>query len=306
MTATEALPGDYQEVPTMISGDFKPGIYTNVDRATYNRIPAVSQSMLKPFKRSPAHALERMLHPVAESDAMRLGTLIHTYLLENDDFLNRYIELPDLTQGILTKQGKPATTPKATDEYKARLAAFGQANIGKLFVQPEDMEILKGIGESIAAHSTAASLLSCDGQSEVAVVWECPDTGLLCKALLDRLCTLDGERIVLDVKSCENASLSSFSRDAATYQHCLQVAFYLWGLSCVGEPANRFLHLCIETAPPYGVAVYELDDESIAQGMKEQADYLSQYAECKASGRWPGYEQGIQAARLPRYAITNE
>lgn len=298
MTALEHEPIDASKLGA--------GVYPGLPRAAYASIPAVSQSILKLMRRTPAHAKAAIDFPPEPTDAMRLGTLIHTALLEPKRFASRYVVMPDLTQGIVDKNGEPYKAPKLTNEYRARVKQFGAENVGKLFIEADEKATCDAIAESIAANETASGILSEPGESELAIVWEDKATGLLCKALIDRLADNWAQWIAADLKTTEDAGPGAFARDALKYGHHIQTAFYLTGLARVGQPAHRFLHIVCEKARPHAVAVYELDDESVDQGIRECEDYLRQYAECQASGHWPAYPTSIQTVRLPRYGFTDQ
>lgn len=269
-------------------------------RAEYVAVDAANFSTLRHFRRSPAHARHVQLNGQEESASMRLGTLLHCYLLEPDRFLSRYVEVPaSLCEGITTKAGKPAAAPKQTDEYKARLARFGQENIGKLFLEDGELDACRSVGESIAAHSVAADLLAAPGQCEVAVIWRCPDTGELCKGLVDKILTYQGQRIIIDLKTCDDASKPGFRKSMRKYGYPMQVAWYLLGLHHLGQNARRFLHVLCETEPPYAVAVREINDATVDRGLERIADYLRQYKQCRDRDYWPGYADVIEEDGIP-------
>jgi exodeoxyribonuclease VIII len=61
--------------------------------------------------------------------------------------------------------------------------------------------------------------------------------------------------------------------------------------------------LVVEKKPPYAVAVYVLDPESIALGRAEYRRDLQLYAECKRTGVWPGYGDKIQTIGVPQWKL---
>ncbi len=285
------------------------GIFPGTPRAQYDAIPAINFSTLKHCRQSPAHARHRQLNPEPPTASQELGTLIHAYLLEPDRFAREFIELPDLTAGLKTKNGDPAKNPTATVEYKARLADFQADNPGRTLVRPDDMAALRGIGESVTASATASHALTGHGEdtdTEVAVVWQDPGTGLWCKGLVDFLDYLPTVGYALDVKSVDDASPGPFARLANQHAWHVQAAWYLWGLSVVGKTAQQFLHVAVETSAPFGVAVYELDDVSLDQGLRTFRTYLDAWSQCVQCGRWSAYPDAVQPLSIPKYAITRD
>ena len=59
----------------------------------YLAIPAMSSSGLQQFRRSPAHYHWSRANPVAETDAMRFGTAVHTAILEPGLFDATYVTM---------------------------------------------------------------------------------------------------------------------------------------------------------------------------------------------------------------------
>lgn len=291
-------------VATVASPDATIGIRQNVSRAEYDAIPAVNQSALKGFRRSAAHArlyLDGQHQPTADQ---QLGTLIHLYLLQPDVFSRDVVTMPDFTAGLTDDKGNEYANPRATKKYKALVAEFEADHEGKQVIGPADMDLLVSIGESVAGCEMAVHLLSAPGSTEVAVVWRDERTGLLCKALMDRVVGLDGSTVVVDIKSVVDASPGAFSRDCAKYGYHIQVPYYLDGFDALAPAARRFLHVAVEKSPPFGVAVYELDEEAIIQGRVEYRAYLDQYAGCLRTGRWDGYPDRVEVLSLPRYAVS--
>lgn len=284
-----------------MTNDRPDGIHPNVTRAEYDAVLAVNHSRLKRMGRSPMHCREG---GSSESDAMRLGTLVHAYILEAERFRRAHVVLPDLTVGLLNEKGESYANPKATKQYKARLSAFGQEHRGKAFVDAEDWAICERIGEAIAGHATATDILMAEADAEVMVLWTDPATGIRCKALVDHLTRLD--RRATDLKTTTDASPGPFARACAAFSYHSQAAWYLWGLSAVGRPAWSFAHIAVETEPPHGVAVYELDDQALDQGLRLCRAWLDRYASCDRAGRWPGYPDSVQSITLPKWAITPE
>lgn len=259
-------------------------------RASYNRIEAVNYSLLKHFDRSPAHVREQELRPKEATDAMALGTAIHCAVLEPKKFATKYVVAP--TVDGRTKAGKEA------------MAEFTTASVGKSMIGSEEMEVVRFISESMC--ETARTLLSSPGRNEFAAVWTDPETGLRCKGIIDRLTTYLGWTVIVDIKTCQNASAWAFKGSVAKYKYHEQAAFYLHGLDCLAPAQRRFLWVAIETERPYGVAVYEPDEETLEEGRKLYRQHLRMYAECKSNNTWPGYADGISPLSLPKWALTWE
>jgi len=139
--------------------------------------------------------------------------------------------------------------------------------------------------------------------NEVSAVWRDKETGVQCKARIDRLTVLSGWSMVADVKTSKSAMRQSFSKDLYFYQYHQQAAMYLDGCDALAPHPRKYVFIVIEKVPPYPVAVLELEQDAIDLGRDEYKKHLATYAECLASGHWPGYDDGISYVSLPTWAF---
>lgn len=57
----------------------------------------------------------------------------------------------------------------------------------------------------------------------------------------------------------------------------------------------------MEKAAPYLVGVFELDDEFAQIGYEDAKRARELYAECVATGTWPGYPVEVQSVQAPAW-----
>ncbi len=268
------------------------GIYPSMERRAYAHVEAVNYSLLKNFKRSPAHAREYMLHPQAPTQAMDFGTAFHHAILEPAKFQSEYIVAPKCDRR--TKIGKETWN------------AFEEANRAKTVLEFDDMESLKAMSQACLQNEVVNEILSAPGKNEVAVIWTDTFTGLRCKALIDRITRFAGWTVVVDFKTADDAQPWAFASSAAKYSYPEQAAFYLSGLNTLAASSRRWLWVAIEKERPYCVSVFEPDKDALAQGQAEFMNHLASFKACKESGVWPGYPTGVQSLRLPKWAFKEE
>ncbi len=266
------------------------GLYPGITRPEYERIEAVNYSTLKHFHRTPAHAHEYMVHPKDPTEAMDLGTAGHRAILEPARLASEYAVGPKVDKR--TKAGKDAWL------------AFEDANRGKLFLDEEEMLACRTMTEQVYAHETARQLLSSPGKNEVGVVWTDKPTGLRCKALLDRITVFAGWTVVVDLKTCRDASRWAFANAVARLLYHEQAAFYLQGLDAAASLPRRFLWVAVENERPHCAAVYEPDDGMLREGKLLAREHLESYARCRDRNQWPGYPSAIEEIQLPAWALT--
>jgi exodeoxyribonuclease VIII len=262
-----------------------------MDNTDYHAHPAVSKSHLDQVARSPLHYWARYLDPnrVAPepTPAMAIGSAVHTHVLELDQWDARYVSAPD---GI----------DRRTKAGKAEWEAFTTAATGRTVLPKADADLVMRMGHAVFAHPAAAMLLALPGKAETTHMWTDEATGLQCKCRPDWL-TDDG-RLIVDLKTTEDASPRGFARSIAQWRYHTQASWYLDGVEqATGTRPEQFLFLCVEKKAPYAVAVYAADAEMIDAGAQTAARDLDVLATCKAANAWPGYSDQIEPISLPAW-----
>lgn len=271
-----------------------PGIYPGVEEHVYRSWRAVSQSSLKPLDRSPAHARHEAITP-RESETFDLGSAIHACILEPDELETRFSVRPPGIDGR-TKEGKVLMA-----EWKAEAE-------GKVLVPQRDAwETLLGIRDTVLEHDHALDLLTCQGHTELSIVWEDPDLGVLCKARADRFCeptvgACSGWPTLVDVKSTQDGSVRGFGKSMVNFDYGVQAASYKRGMETLSPGFDvRFLFLCVEKAAPYGVSIFEPDIVWMDYGLRRYLGWLEQWKKCEKEERWPGYPDDVQVIEAPEW-----
>lgn len=264
-----------------------------MQNADYHRHLAVSKSGLDQIAKSPLHYWARYLDPnrvwPEPTPAMRLGTALHTHVLELDQWDNQIAVAP----GDINRR---------TKEGKEQWAAFEADAKRKTVITADDAEVVMAMGRSVWRHPAAAMLLHWQGKAETTHMWTDPTTGAECKCRPDWL-TNDGN-LIIDLKTTEDASPSGFQRSVANYRYHVQASWYLDGVkAATGHRPDQFIFICVEKKPPYAVAVYAADAEMIQIGAETAARDLTRLVECKASNTWPGYSDQIEPISLPPWML---
>jgi hypothetical protein len=269
-----------------------PGIYPGVPMADYLSWPAVSNSGLTRMLKSPAHYRAYVDGPPSEpSPAMRLGSAVHMAILEPDKFADTYHPEPQI-EGY--------ANPRGTKSYKAAVQQIEAE--GFTVLREEDMTAVAAITEAAHAHPRLVKVITATGTAELSICWSDPDTGVTCKGRIDWHTPTTAGGAILDLKTTKDASPSSFERAIYQFGYHRQAALYLRGAKELDLPVKHYTIAAIETAPPYGVVLYRLDDEAIRLG-EVQVDFaLGLYAECRRTGVWNGYTTDVVEIGLPAWA----
>ena len=280
-----------------------PGIYEGVPEHIYHSWRLASNSALTKLKRSPAHLRASWERPTDPTAAMRFGTAVHCAVLEPERFAALYA----------TAEQCGATTAKGE-----RCANNGTARYGGVWrcgrhpvkdVEPDALELLpedqiaacKAIRANLHAHPKLRKLLLAPGTTELSVVWDDAETGVRCKARIDRLCEIGGG-IVLDLKTTSDARPFAFAKKIFEFGYYRQKAMYQDALRAHGVDTEHLVFAAIENEAPYLVAGYRLSDGAADMGRAELRVLLRRFARCMDADTWPGYDPDIQEISLPAYA----
>lgn len=186
-------------------------------------------------------------------------------------------------------------TGKAQVERDAAYAAGKVPLLEHEFVQVRDM------ATALRRHPRAADVLSGDGLPEQSLFWRDPDTGVWCRARPD---WMTPDRIV-DYKTCNEVTLEAISKTIYNFGYHQQADWYSGGASLldVVAPDAPFYFVFQSKTPPYLVVVVELDEFALDAGRARNERARQIYAECMASGRWPGpADDQIELVSLPPFA----
>lgn len=271
--------------------DVDAGAYTDVSMVEYHDGPGISKSGLDKIAQSPRHYWNAYLNPESvqaePTPAQLLGSAAHCWILEPDEFGQRYAVRPE---GI----------DRRTKDGKARWSEFETEATGKEIITAEQYEHVMRMGEAVRDKDKAAAMLS-RGDPEVTAFWRDDETGALCKCRPDWVSTAG---FVVDLKTTADASPKSFARTATNFRYHVSSAFSMDGMrAATGRRLAAYAFLVVESTPPYGVALYVLDDLSQERGHELYRRDLTRYAECLANDHWPDYSPDVETLMLPQYAF---
>lgn len=269
-----------------------PGIYENVPMDLYHRWNAVSNSRLTLLNRSPAHLHEAITNPKPSTPAQVLGTVTHAAILEPSRFQKVYVVGPEGDKR--TKEVRVA--------YEALEKQYGEAYV----LRPKEMAMCVGVSASIHNHVRAHALLSGPGYNELTLVWRDEETGLTCKARLDRISPLIDGGAIVDGKSTRDARMRPFAKAIYQYGYHRQGAMYVPGARTLGLDVSHYAIIAYEKEAPYPVAVYRLDEGAMDAGDVEVRKLMRLYADCLSKGKWPttpSYSDLIEDISIPSWAF---
>lgn len=277
----------------------------------------IGSTSLKIIGESPLHFKNQ--EPL-DTEALRFGSAYHCFILEPDKFDQEYYIIDDtefcnelIQFGKLDKKGNrvDVSKPRSTNEYKQWYEEQVSRASGKILFDTEDYNVLKAMKERLFSHYYVRSLLK-DGEAEKS--YYC-DLGIMTGQNIGVKVKPDyckpRKRLIIDLKTCQDASVDGFTRHAAEMKYHISAAMYSDMLE-MNEGKNMpwtFIFIAQEKKRPYAFNLFEASPQFISQGRYEYELLLQLYAWCKENDKWPGYQVfcpnrfGINELSLPKYAI---
>lgn len=160
-------------------------------------------------------------------------------------------------------------------------------------------ELVTRVQQSVLAHKKATAALS-GAACEVTLVWQDPETHLLCKARPDAM--RSDLKTIYDLKTCN--AIPDFALDIFKKGYHQQAAWYLQGAQTLGLDIRHFKFIAVEKKPIYGCRIYDLSPAGIDLGTFANHDLLRRYKSCVLTGKWPGYPEEEELVQVPSFKMT--
>lgn len=239
----------------------------------YRSHPAISRSELWLFSESPQKFRYMKDNPPEPTPALLFGQVFHKLALEPGTFTAEFSVAP--------------VVDRRTAAGKKEWQEFVEASAGKTVISADMFEQASAMVNSLNSVPLAVKLLG--GVHEAPFFWMDATTGEPCKCRADCLNTKYSQPIIVDLKSSNDASTETFSKDAVKYGYDLQSAMYSDGVEANIRRKPLFVFIVVEKNPPYAVNILQADDLFIQRGKNLFMDFISEYHYCKQSGNWYGY-----------------
>jgi hypothetical protein len=272
----------------------EPGVYQLTDEQ-YHADPVPGGSLSSTGARRilppgcPAKYRYEVDNPPAASRAFDVGSAAHHLVLGTGPRLIR-VEHGDWR------------TKAAREQRDAAHAA------GAIPLLADEHDQVQAMAAALRQHPIAAALFDPDrgGQPEQSLFWVDGPSGVWRRSRLDWLPAGGGtgRAIVADYKTTLDASPDSIAKALERYGYHQQAAFYLDAgpaLGLWGDDA-AFVLVFQEKAPPYLVTVVEPDPSTLRIGRERNRRAIDLFAQCQATGRWPGYADDVLSIALPAWA----
>lgn len=269
----------------------EPGVYDLPDDVYHgDPVPggSLSASGAKLILDCPARFRHAADHGGERKDVFDFGTAAHKYVLGTG---------PD----IVVVDAKDWKT-KAAQEAK-KLAH----DHGRVPLLAHELDAVKAMARKIEEHPIAGALFEAgNGKAEQSLFWRDDEFEVWRRARLDWLplgVSSAGRLIVPDYKTTTSAAPDAISKAIYNFRYHQQADWYSQAVQALGL-AERVLFLFVfqEKQAPYLVTVVEATVDFLRLGRSENRRALALYADCVATGHWPGYSDDVVRIEPPRWA----
>lgn len=245
----------------------------------YTQINGLNASKIKLLNQSLNHFLLADRDDAGKSSlALSKGLAIHSWLeckLSGEPFENHVVAEP--------------VVDKRTKAGKEVIQSFQAEHKDQILLSQADFTDVVEMGESILSTPEVWQFIR-DAEVEEVITWM--NDGIKAKARLDYCLTR--RPVVVDLKSCQDASPYGFSKAVRRYGYDVQANWYRRAYQAAYNVWPEFLFLAVESKPPYNVGLYKLSDQILALAdlkVDSAVDLFRQYINGEVARQ--GYQSGI-------------
>lgn len=241
------------------------GLYLELPDNEYRDINRLSKHDSDDFAKSPYAYQMRKREGVKRepSEAMRLGTALHTKVLQPALWDSQYAIIPN---AIKRRAGK---------EWEA----FQAENPGKECLKIEQYTQINAMAQALKTHKGCKDVFECTPYNlrEASLLSTINDVEI--KSRADIYCP--DKNIIVDVKTASDASPDAFMAQASNLGYDVQAAFYIMNAEALNLNVYEFGFYVVETEYPYSVGCYTFSrfSDFILAGECEVKRRLSAYKE---------------------------
>jgi exodeoxyribonuclease VIII len=256
----------------------------------------VSSSMLSVLKKSSTAFYRQFIADGGkpeekETPQMRLGTLVHSLVLEPHLFEDQYIVLPD--GDYRTKAFQAFKT-----DAESQVLASKAAGVNLSIIYQHELDTAKIMAHRLRQHDVFGRCYTMLPTWRVEEKIEFEWLGVQCKAKPDAF----ADSFIFDIKTTADPSPDAFARQIFDRGYHRQAAFYRIAVNELLGVKPTFFFVTVQNCEPYDVAMHDLDDESLELGREEVEALLREYKRRLETGNWiPEWGSGVNPIEKPKY-----
>lgn len=257
----------------------------------FKRQEVGSSFLRKMLTHSPAHALAQEKSESTESQ--KLGTLIHTALLEPELIEAKYYITE--CENLALKEGK--------------IAKAEAQDLGLELVKQSKLNEVNDLVKAVEAIDEWQVLKKGLLYIEPSLFFDA--NGVQCKTRPDfvsKLSLPSGEVIaVCDLKSCQNAQFHPFQKSIMSYLYHVQASMQIQAWKAL-HPNDKVIYfwVAVEPVAPFGTCIYQASDALLEEGRKLLFNALDTLKQCRENGVFPNYATAPKLMDVPEWKKKEE
>ncbi len=269
----------------------KPEIIQGMSFADYCDLDAANATTFLTYSgQSPAEARHEQIHGRDPTESLVKGHATHSAVLEPEMFERDYATMP-------------AFGDFRTKANREKRDAWLEEHKESITLTPGEYGAATAMCDSLRGDPFIGDLFSGRGINEVTLTWTDADTGLACKARIDRLTYYHRYEAIIDLKTARDIDDYSLQKAIANYHYHIRMAWYVDALMLVKSTEFRVMLVWVLNKAPWVGRVTELDEDDLQEGRLQYRRLLKIHAECLEANEWPGYPQGVEPLGLPAWAF---
>jgi len=178
---------------------------------------------------------------------------------------------------------------------KVAFAKFCDEHPGRDCVSRAEVQQAEAVAMAVATNEWGGRCrrMVAPANRELSLVWTDEASGVLCKTRLDWIFPATDDLpdgVIVDLKTCQSALPRKFRYSVWEYGYDWQAALQNRGAVACGLTTREveYRWLAVESAEPHMIGYWRFLVGELAAKDEELSRALCAYAECEASGDWPG------------------
>jgi exodeoxyribonuclease VIII len=265
------------------------GIFEGMSWDEYAAVDALSGSALMHMRRSPLTYMYNKFNPQPPTEAMKLGTVIHTAILEPP--LLGKIAIWGLIEEQKVRRGKVWD-------------AFAESNKDLIILTKSEQNAVTDAVDGAYDTPVVRKYLTEEGPTEVSMFWIDPYDGRYWKGRIDKLIRTKATATIVDLKKTRCCSPRRFGAQAYALGYHCKAAIYVSGYQILTGIRPHFKWIAMEEKRPNECAVYRATPDVILLGGDEVTSMVHRLDTCEKSDTWPCEVEQEEDLILPAYAMN--
>lgn len=248
---------------------------------------------LKLLKRSPLHYLEseKKITP-----AIDFGKAYHSLILTPELFKKEYF--------IFNPDDRPEPEKTMASNANKAWRAELEASYPDI-ISADTLTLMNAIKQRLKSDHYIKSLLS-NGKSEISHYVENFEG-----AKVKIRCDYIKDNVIVDLKTCQDASTDAFKNHIANYDYHIQAALYSDVAEYCDGKKRRFIFIAQEKEPPFDTNIIQASEQMLAVGRFEYEILITQWLKCLKNKKFRGYsifadnKFGVTEVDLPAWKVKD-